>query len=129
MRQSFKHHFKTCLNHIDSLYSPYAFLSLYFIRKTCTVSLRLGYLNPAFSSFLIKTPRIIHTLSLTATSRQMRRKHKHRCRCTIHQIIEELDQSYLHPLILYNEHNMSQPGIEPRPPASQAGTLSKIARY
>ncbi len=49
------------------------------------------------------------TISLTATRRQMKRKHKQRCRCTMHQIIEELDQSSLHPLQKRTENKNVSP--------------------
>jgi hypothetical protein len=38
---------------------------------------------------------------------------------------EELDQDHLHPLREHTETNMSRPGIEPGPPASQASTPAK----
>jgi hypothetical protein len=40
-------------------------------------------------------------------------------------VMEELDRSSLHPLIKHPETDTSRPGIELRPPASQAGTLPK----
>jgi hypothetical protein len=39
--------------------------------------------------------------------------------------MERLDQGHLHPLLEHPETNMSRPGNEPGPPASQARTLAK----
>jgi hypothetical protein len=42
-----------------------------------------------------------------------------------YRIMERFDQSSLHLLIMHPETDMSQPGMKPRLPVSQAGTLPK----
>jgi hypothetical protein len=43
--------------------------------------------------------------------------------------MKEVDQSSLHPLIKHPETDMAQPGIEPRPIASQALYLTIRNRW
>jgi hypothetical protein len=41
--------------------------------------------------------------------------------------MERLDQGYLHPLLEHPETNMSRPGIDPGPPASEAITSKELS--